>query len=137
MPSVLEDKDVIRDMLSRYCYGTDAGDVETWVGGFTEDCVWDGGPFGVCHGKQAMREFYAPGVEQARTMRHLTLNSIIDVQGDRASAVSYVLLLQVSATGANVIFTGFYDDALVRLDGRWRIRSRKIRTDLADIRLPG
>ena len=136
MPSILEDKDEIRELFYRYCYGTDNGNVEQWVAGFTEDCVWDGGPFGICKGKDAMRAFYANGVEQARTMRHLTLNTVIDVQGDRAHAVSYLALLQVAATGTNIIFTGCYDDSLVRLDGRWRISARKLRPDFSEIRLP-
>jgi hypothetical protein len=137
MPSILEDKEAIRDLLFRYCYGTDAGNVEQWVAGFTDDCVWDGGPFGVCNGKAEMRAFYAKGVEQARTMRHLTLNTVIGVQVDRAHAVSYVALLQVAATGTNIMFTGFYDDSLVRLDGHWRISDRKLRPDLSEINLPG
>ena len=137
MPTNLEDKEAIRELLFRYCYGTDAGNVEGWVGGFTEECVWDGGPFGVCNGKQAMRDFYAQGVEQARTMRHLTLNTIIDVEGDSAHAVSYFALLQVAATGTSILLSGFYDDALVRMGGQWRIASRKLRPDLSEIRLPG
>ena len=137
MPSHLEDKEEIRELLHRYCYGTDAGNVEEWVAGFTDDCVWDGGPFGVCKGRDEMRAFYANGVEQARTMRHLTLNTVIDLEGDRARAVSYVVLLQAAATGTNVMFTGFYDDSLVRLDGQWRITNRKLRPDLSEIRLPG
>ena len=136
MTSVLEDKEAIRELLYRYCYGTDTGDVEGWVGGFTEDCEWDGGPFGACKGKGEMRAFYAQGGDAARSMRHLTLNTIIDVQGDRARAVSYVVVLGVSPEGTSIFFSGFYDDALVRTGDRWRIRRRKLRPDMAEIKLP-
>jgi len=136
MPSVIEDKDAIRDVLYRYCYGTDTGDVETWVGGFTEDCLWDGGPFGVCKGKEAMRAFYKQGGDAAKSMRHLTLNSIIDVQGDRAKAVSYVVVLGASETATSIFFSGFYEDELVRKGGRWLIQTRKLRTDMSEMKLP-
>jgi len=136
MPSILEDKESIRELLCRYCYGTDTGHVEEWVGVFTEDCVWDGGPFGVCNGKQAMREFYAQGGDAAKSMRHLTLNTLIDVQGDRAQAVSYVVVLGIADSTTGIFFSGFYDDALVRRNGQWRITARKLRPDMSDIRLP-
>jgi 3-phenylpropionate/cinnamic acid dioxygenase small subunit len=136
MPSILEDKEAIRELLCRYCYGTDTGNVDQWVGVFTEDCVWDGGPFGICNGTREMRAFYAQGGDAAKSMRHLTLNTIIDVQNERARAVSYVVVLGIGESDTKVFFTGFYDDLLVRHSGQWRIAKRKLRPDMTDIHLP-
>jgi ketosteroid isomerase-like protein len=133
---MLEDKEAIREVLYRYCYGTDTGDTEGWVRGFTEDCLWDGGPFGVCQGKDAMRAFHKEGGDAAKSMRHLTLNSLIDVQGDDARAVSYVFVFGVSDAGTSVVFSGFYEDVLIRKGSRWLIQARKLRPDMSEIRLP-
>lgn len=134
MPSVLEDKDAIRDVLYRYCYGTDAGDVEAWVAGFTEDCLWDGGPFGLCNGKNAMREYFKQGADAAKSLRHLTLNTIIDVQGDRAQARSYIAIVGLTDASMSVVFSGFYADELVRKAGRWLIQIRRIVTDISKLK---
>ena len=133
--SVAEDKEAIREVLYRYCYGTDNGDTELWVEGFTDDCFWDAGEMGVLRGKEAMREFHKPNAASARAMRHYTLNTLIDLQGDRAHVISYVLVI---ATGEppTVFFTGFYEDRFVKIDSRWRIKSRLLRPDLADIDAP-
>ena len=136
MPSMLEDKEAIREVLYRYCYGTDMGDTEAWVRGFTENCTWDGGPFGVCQGKDAMRALHKQGGDAAKSMRHLTLNSLIDVRGNHAEAVSYVLVFGVSDAGASVVFSGFYEDSLIREGGSWLIQARKLRPDMSEIRLP-
>ena len=137
MPSMLEDKEAIREVLYRYCYGTDMGDTEAWVRDFAENCTWDGGAFGVCRSKDEMRAFHKQGGDASKAMRHLTLNSLIDVQADRAKAVSYVLLLGVSDAGTNIVFSGFYEDLLIREGGRWLIQSRKLRPDMSEISLPG
>lgn len=136
MPTLLEDKEAIRELFYRYCYGTDTGDTETWVGVFTDDCLWDGGPFGVLNGKDAMRAFHKQGADQAKTMRHLTLNTLINVSGDQAQALSYVAVLGPGEKTMNIFFVGFYEDALVRQGGRWLIKSRKLRPDSSDLKLP-
>lgn len=66
-------------------------------------------------------------------MRHL--NTVIDLQGEKAHVVSYVAVL-MHKEPASIFFTGYYDDQFVELDGKWRIQSRKIRKDLAEIDKP-
>ena len=133
--STLEDREAIRDVLHRYCYGTDGGDTELWVEGFTDDCVWDGGPMGYLEGKEAMREFHKPNVENAKGMRHLTLNTVFDIQGDTARVISYVMVM-LRGESPSVFFLGHYDDQFVKVDGKWRIKVRKLREDLSDVEAP-
>ena len=136
MTSALEEKEAIREVLYRYCYGTDSGDTELWVEGFTEDCVWDGGPFeAVLNGKEEMRAYHKPNSEASKEMRHLNLNAVIDLQGDSAHVVSYVAVL-LNGEPASIFFAGHYDDQFVKVDGQWRIKSRKLRKDLSEIDRP-
>ncbi|EEF26936.1 conserved hypothetical protein [Ricinus communis] len=133
--SASDEKEAIREVLYGYCYGTDGGDTELWVEGFTEDCVWDGGAFGMLKGKDAMREFHRASGEGSKALRHLTLNSVIDLDGDTAHVVSYVAVVAQGQPAA-IYFLGHYDDQFVKVDGQWRIKSRKVRADLADIDAP-
>ena len=50
--SVIEEKDAIRDMMTRYCLAIDAGRYEEWVQCFTEDSICDS-PFSA-NGKAGM-----------------------------------------------------------------------------------
>lgn len=133
--SAADEKDAIRDVISRYCYGSDSGDTELWVEGFTEDCLWDGGAFGVLKGKDAMRDFKRASGEGSKGLRHLTLNTVIDLHGDTAHAVSYVAVVAQGQPAA-IYFLGHYDDQFVKVAGQWRIKIRKLRADLADIDAP-
>ena len=83
MPSILEDKDAIRDLIVAYCHYADAGDPDRWASLFTEDAVWDGGPFGKHEGRAAIRAQY----EGAKSRnRHVMANILVSVDGDEASA---------------------------------------------------
>jgi hypothetical protein len=83
-----------------------------------------------------MRSLFKAGGDASKSLRHLTVNSIIDVQGDRAQAVSYVVVLGIAEAATNIFFSGLYSDQLVRNAGRWLIERRTLRPDFAEITLP-
>ncbi|MGE0383109.1 MAG: nuclear transport factor 2 family protein [Gammaproteobacteria bacterium] len=132
MPSILEDKDAIRDLFARYCFYTDSGQFEKYVALFTEDCDWDGGSFGRCQGREALLAYLKAGGDASKNLRHSTTNMVIEVQGDSATATSYVQVLGVEGQAPVIFFAGIYLDRLVRRDGRWLFAQRRIRTDFAD-----
>jgi uncharacterized protein (TIGR02246 family) len=124
MTTLLEDKDAIRELLSQYCFCVDSGDAETYAAMFTEDGVWDGGPFGRRQGRPALRELIAGG---PRSLRHLTTNPVITIRGETATARSYLLIVSTSSDKPpSLFFAGFCDDQFVKEAGRWLIRSRAI-----------
>jgi 3-phenylpropionate/cinnamic acid dioxygenase small subunit len=127
-----EEKDQIRDVLSNYCFYTDGGYPDRWVDLFTDDCQWDGGPFGVCGSKEELRAFIRQGGDAGIGMKHMTTNIVISLEGAQARARSYVLVLGKADQGNSILFAGHYDDVLVKTDGRWLIRSRKLRSDLSE-----
>ncbi|SCW59671.1 SnoaL-like domain-containing protein [Sphingobium faniae] len=125
----MSDIEDIRRLLADYCFGTDSGDTERWVACFTDDVVWDGGAFGRFEGKAAARAYHQGAGDAALNYRHINTNHVIAVDGDRAAVQSYVLLLDQSGSALAIAFSGFYDDALVRDGGCWRIRSRRLLPD--------
>src|SRR5262245_1402840 len=99
MPSVLEDKDAIRELLARYCFHFDNGEFEAWVNLFTEDAVFDVGARGRFAGRDALRKFVhaIPLTNGVPGMKHCVMNSIVNVENDRATAQSYVVVVQGGA----------------------------------------
>ena len=130
MSTSLEDKEAIRELLSSYCFHTDRKDADARLALFAEDAVWDAGKYGRFEGKRALREYMAKSASRDIKFRHLTVNEIITVEGDAASARSYVLVLKLEEGGAPTLFsTRFYEDRLVKTGGRWLFRSRIIQAD--------
>lgn len=127
MPQDRSDQALISDVLVRYATGIDTKDWPLFRTCFTEDVAIDYGEIGVWSGVDAitehMRTVHAP---MPRT-NHMMSNFSIEVDGDRASALSYVhVVLVLTEDGTTWIDgVGQYTDALVRTDAGWRINDRR------------
>src|SRR4029450_4461122 len=86
MPSLLEEKEAIRDLMYRYCFTTDReADPDKWAGLFTEDGVWDGAEFGRMQGHEALKAFMVKATSGGGAgFRHNMANMLIDGGGDTA-----------------------------------------------------
>jgi hypothetical protein len=124
--SLALDDVAIRRTLSEYCQCCDAGDFEALLDVFVADGELVYGAR-VARGHAALLTFFRElqGRPEQRG-RHLTLNSIIDLAGDRASVRSDFLVLRFDDGRLTPAITGSYRDALVRCDKRWRIERREI-----------
>lgn len=132
MTTVNEEKAEIREMFARYCIYTDSGQIQKYADLFTEDCDWDGGAFGRVQGRNGVLEKMKSAGDAPKGLRHITTNTVIEVQGTEAKATSYALLLSVVGESPTVIFSGLYFDHLVKVDGQWLIKRRQIRTNFED-----
>jgi len=131
MPSLLEEKDAIRDVLASYCFHFDNGEFDQWLGLFTDDATFDLGTRGSFNGQDALRRFLAsiPLTQGIPQMRHCVMNSIIRVDGPQATAQSYVVVVHGGAV-PGVMLAGRYEDRLVKLNGAWKFRERRVQFDL-------
>jgi len=127
----MTDHDAIRRLLADYCFGTDTGDTERWLGCFTDDIIWDGGAFGRFEGKEQARAYHRQAGDAMLNFRHINSNPLIDVDGDRASVDSYVQVYDQSGPTSTLIFSGFYRDTLAQQGGQWLIRTRDLIADSA------
>jgi uncharacterized protein (TIGR02246 family) len=122
VPTFSQDRDEIRDLLSRYCLYFDQGAVQEWARLYTEDGEFIGS--GQHHsGREALEAFLA-GVPASTTHR-VTVNHVIDVDDDRALCRSSVLLLDNGV----IVSSGRTVDELARVDGAWRISRRTFSPD--------
>lgn len=123
--SGLQDRQDISDLLVRYATGIDRRDWPLFRTVFTPDCHCDYGPIGVWDGIDAVTEFMDAAHAQAGHTLHRITNQVIDVDGDRATARSYVDVWVMAADNASgVNASGFYDDDIVRTADGWRIARR-------------
>ena len=120
-----EDRVAIAEIMAVYCRAIDLGRWDDLPSLFTEDCRLDFGTLmGVFEGHDGLRRFADVLQGIGLFMRHYTTNLIVAGDGERARAESYVLAV-TGAPGSSSQATGRYEDDLVKVNGRWRIRSRR------------
>ncbi len=141
MPTLAEDKEAIREVLSEYCFCLDGGRFADMAALFTEDGVWDTA-FGAGVGRDGIealvRKMHAARpVGENRRGVHLVTNFVIKISGDTAHVLSNWVVAQNSPTGPIVSAAGGYEDDMVRQGDLWRFRRRKIdRFIAADLNPP-
>jgi uncharacterized protein (TIGR02246 family) len=134
MISTLEEKEAIRDLMSEYCFYVDNGEFEKFAALFTADGIFETGPLGKLQGRRAIHDFIAahvPRIGEGPARKHCTLNHLIRVNGAEARAESYIVVLRDSADGIIASLAGRYEDQLVKDDGTWRFKVRKIHFDIS------
>jgi uncharacterized protein (TIGR02246 family) len=124
----LSDRFAIRDLFTRYCCALDNGEVETVVDCFTEDAVLKS-PMIDLKGSEAIRGFadrFAAMRAAGTQFRHLVTNIAVDIDGDRAQATAYLLVL-ISKDGSHrTLPPGRYECDLVKRTDGWRFSRRLV-----------
>jgi hypothetical protein len=125
------DRVAIQETLSRYCHCLDRGRWEEFAALFTPDCTLDfSQTLGLFEGSAGVRQFCELIRSLGLPMRHLVTNIAIDGAGEQARADSYVLAITGSPGAAQRNATGFYEDVLVKRDGRWLLHRRRLTLDV-------
>jgi hypothetical protein len=129
MPTVLEEKDAIREVLAEYCFRLDGGDYDGMAALFTADGVWET-DFGKGSGHAGIAGHARDIRSRASGTRprgaHLTTNIVIKLSGDEAEVRSNWTVVQNAPDGPVVSSGGAYLDRMVKENGGWRFRHRKI-----------
>jgi uncharacterized protein (TIGR02246 family) len=119
----LDERD-IRRVLAEYCVLVDDGDFTGLLDCFTEDAefIFAGRSR---RGHERLRRFFeATGTPEQRG-KHMTANTIVDVEGDTARATSDYVFFVRSNGGFVALLAGRYLDELRRDRGRWRFSRRE------------
>jgi len=127
----LESMEQIRALKAVYCDLCDRGyDPDGLSALFTEDAVWDGGPFGRHEGRQAIHDFFKGVSHSLVFAAHLVTNPIIAFQDDDTAHGKWRLWepATVNEDGKLVskILLAAYEDVYVKVDGRWLVKSLKL-----------
>lgn len=136
----LEAREAIRALQLEYGRTLDARDWDAFSSLFARDGgTWDGG-MGVAEGPAAIREMMvetigtAPnGEPHAQDNMHIITNQQVTVTGaDTAQATcKWIYVIRNADGGPRSVLVGHYVDELVREDGDWRFKYRKVYADMA------
>jgi len=133
-----DDRAEIQNLSNRYMVAVDAGDIETVMSTWAEDGVLEW-VYGVEHGKAAIRKAMSgfggarkveipEGATSRPRTRHQIINHVIDVDGDKAKTIAYWFALTNNTPQKDVqlLYFGHYEDELVRVNGKWLFKVRKV-----------
>ena len=127
--AMTEDRMAIADLFTRYCCALDDGDVETVVDCFTEDAVLESPVIGFIAGRDAIRAFaerFATQRAGGTQFRHMITNIVTEVEGDRARASAYLLVLITQDGRSRSLPPGRYECEAVKQGGAWRFSRRVV-----------
>lgn len=129
MPTAVEEKEAIREVLAEYCFRLDDGRFDEMAALFTENGTWDTA-FGPATGRAAIAELARSLRERGGDRRpraiHLVTNIAITLDGASARVRSNWTVVQNSPEGPKIGSGGAYRDELVKERGQWLFRYRKI-----------
>ena len=123
----LEDIEAIKKLKANYCLHVDHGNEEGWVSLFTEDAVWDSDKFGRYQGREAIRGLFRQIPEMLHFAIHYVMNPIIEVDGNRATGIWYLLEPCTFAKGKQAAWgAARYDEEYVKVGGQWKFKRLKL-----------
>jgi 3-phenylpropionate/cinnamic acid dioxygenase small subunit len=122
------DRADIEAVLVRYATGIDRRDWSLFRSIWSEDVDADYGRIGHFRNADEITDFMVASHERMGSTWHRLSNFAIDVDGDAASARTYVhavLNVDKEDPEAWLDVIGHYDDTLVRTAGGWKIARRR------------
>ncbi len=125
----IEDRLAIHDLFVRYTTALDQGDVETVVDCFTDDAALESPVIGVIAGREAIRGFserFAAQRAGGMQFRHMITNIAAEVEGDRALASAYLLVLITQDGKSRSLPPGRYQCEVVKQGDAWRFSRRVV-----------
>lgn len=129
-----EDRFAIEDLMTRYSWALDTGDVESFVSCFTPDGLMVEEVFedpDIWQGEAGIRELaeHYRNIPNFPGRQHYCYNTLPTLQPDgRVHARSFALVTECQGEPPYLLrFCGYYDDDLVCKDGRWYFARRTVR----------
>ena len=115
----------ITELLNRHQIYIDLKDADGYAGLYAPDGSYES-PFASATGRTDIAAmFRRVGASGFTTnKRHFTGQSMIDVEQDRATVLSYWWVADYAGEHPTVFATGTYKDELKRVDGAWKIARR-------------
>ncbi|MBN1905284.1 MAG: nuclear transport factor 2 family protein [Deltaproteobacteria bacterium] len=130
----LEDREEIRGLLMDYGRFLDIRDFKSFSELFAEtEGEWVGG-FGSAKGSKAICELMERTIGKDAPISqsvHLFTNETIQVNGDRASAVTkWIFVVTGESDRPQPYFIGHYEDTMIRENGSWKFLRRVVHSDI-------
>jgi ketosteroid isomerase-like protein len=124
----LEDLEAIKQLKARYCeICDDDHDPERITSVFTEDGVWEGKGIGRAEGHAEIRALFEGFQKAIRFSQHMTMNPIIEVEGQMARGTWYFFGPFTMEEGSRAMWQACrYHETYRKVNGQWLIAHLKI-----------
>jgi 3-phenylpropionate/cinnamic acid dioxygenase small subunit len=121
-------RDEVLNLLISYCRAVDDRETDKLWRLFDADCEFIFVDDAIAHGVDEIRENLGGRIDGAIRHRHILTNSIVEIDGDTATAKSDWYLIKPGAGQAwDIEGAGYYNDELRRSPGGWLFTRREIR----------
>jgi len=120
--SSADDREAIRDLIARYAHAADDGRSADYAALFVPDGIMESQG-----NRVAGRDGLAALIDGIYdfSIKHLQLNTAIQLDGDRATAQTDLQMLTMDPDGAwQISGCARYEDDLARVEGRWLFAKR-------------
>jgi hypothetical protein len=112
------------ELYARYAWAIDSGDPDAYAGNFIE-----GGNLFNFTGHEEIKAYLRNFVETDTAYpgaQHLVSQFVIEGNTEEAHARAYVIRCNRVPTTTNnqIIFSGFYNDVVVKVDGKWFFKKK-------------
>jgi uncharacterized protein (TIGR02246 family) len=147
--SYAADRAEIEDLMARYLFAIDYADWDAYVATFTEDGKLEFAS-GQYRGREEIRaavtrfaegigRFYHTEDGKPAILRHVVLQSVIRVEGDRAFGRTLWVEMANHGPGDTMKMGtyGIYEDDFEKVDGRWLIARRNVLNEFIPDRRSG
>jgi hypothetical protein len=127
-----EDKSDILDLISKYCFYIDSGKMTELAALFTETGSWTS-KFGHAEGRgtiETLLRRLVPAPTATDLRRHITVNTVVEVTGQTATAFAYFFVARSSPNGPVVSTVGSYTDSFAKTEAGWRFQTRVLSHDI-------
>lgn len=120
----LWDRHLILDLIHRLNWLSDGNQLDDLLDQFTDDLFYEIEGMATFRDKAALREFMVQVVGSFGMRIHRTSNPLIAVSTETAEAQSY-WRADLELKGRSVVSAGHYFDKFRRVNGGWKISSRR------------
>ncbi|MGD6979069.1 MULTISPECIES: nuclear transport factor 2 family protein [Citricoccus] len=134
LQSTAQDVEQIRRLTHDYAWAIDNFLLDDLVALFTEDAIFDMRGFGApaeSAGREAVRAAFSAMIDSLGGCVHLTMNHLVDVDGDTATGRVYCHAFVLNPDGSRAENLALYEDAYARTVDGWKFSSRVIKPLLA------
>ena len=124
----LEDIEAIKQLKARYCeICDDLHNPDRIASVFAADAIWESEAFGKAVGHDAIRELFQNFRDMFSFSQHNIMNPIIEVNGDRATAMWYIMGPWTLTEGDKETWMALrYDDDYVKINGEWKYQHLRV-----------
>jgi hypothetical protein len=120
----VEDQLEIGQLRATYCHLLDERRWDAFVDLFTEDGCFEG--LATVQGREQLLRFFGGTVPSlGEGFWHFCTNGTVHLDGDTATGRISMEYLSVK-DGISYVSAGHYDDVMLRVDGHWKFKSRRI-----------